>query len=213
MHYEPAWRPAQVTPPFDAFDVHKGPVGDGLDAAYLHEGVGGQPIVLIHGYPETKRIWWRNVQPLAEAGFEVIVPDLRGYGDSDLSPDDAHDLVLYSKDIHALVHDHLGQELAAIVQDARALGLKADRVILSGQPTGLPQLLRTLAAFFDAECSVVDAPSASAVGAALIAADYLQPGLNPKLPAQQISTDKVVPSSVFLAERERVLSGAREKAG
>ena len=33
-------------------------------------------------------IWWRNIAPLAAAGFEVIVPDLRGYGDSDLSPDD-----------------------------------------------------------------------------------------------------------------------------
>jgi pimeloyl-ACP methyl ester carboxylesterase len=115
VRYDPAWRPTQVTPPFDAFAVHKGPVGDGLEAAYLHEGVGGRPIVLIHGYPETKRIWWRNVQPLADAGFEVIVPDLRGYGDSDISPDDAHDLVLYSKDIHALVHDHLGHERVTVV--------------------------------------------------------------------------------------------------
>ena len=115
MRYDPKLRPAQVTPPFDAFAVHKGPVGDGLEAAYLHEGVGGRPIVLIHGYPETKRIWWRNVQPLADAGFEVIVPDLRGYGDSDISPDDAHDLVLYSKDIHALVHDHLGHERVTVV--------------------------------------------------------------------------------------------------
>ena len=34
--------------------------------------------MLLHGWPETKRIWWRNIEPLAEAGFEVIVPDLRG---------------------------------------------------------------------------------------------------------------------------------------
>jgi len=115
VSYDPRLRPAQVTPPFDAFQVHKAPVGDGLEAAYLHEGVGGKPIVLIHGYPETKRIWWRNVQPLADAGFEVIVPDLRGYGDSDISPDDAHDLVLYSRDIHALVHDHLGHERVTLV--------------------------------------------------------------------------------------------------
>ena len=33
----------------------------------------------------------------------MIVPDLRGYGDSDLAPDDAYDLVHYSRDIHALV--------------------------------------------------------------------------------------------------------------
>ena len=41
------------------------------------------PLLLVHGYPETKRIWWRNIAPLAAAGFEVIAPDLRGYGDSD----------------------------------------------------------------------------------------------------------------------------------
>ena len=40
-------------------------------------GVGGYPLLLVHGYPETKRIWWRNVRPLAEAGYEVVVPDLR----------------------------------------------------------------------------------------------------------------------------------------
>lgn len=115
MRYDPALRPAQVTPPFDAFEVHHAEVADGLRAAYLHEGVGGTPIVLLHGYPETKRIWWRNVRPLAEAGFEVIVPDLRGFGDSDLSPDDAYDLVLYSRDVHTLVHDVLGHERCLVV--------------------------------------------------------------------------------------------------
>jgi len=30
-------------------------------------------LLLVHGWPETKRIWWRNIAPLAEAGFEVIL--------------------------------------------------------------------------------------------------------------------------------------------
>ena len=75
----------------------------------------GTRSLLLHGYPETKRIWWRNVGPLAEAGFEVIAPDLRGYGDSDIPADDALDLVHYSKDVYALVHDVLGHERCAIV--------------------------------------------------------------------------------------------------
>ncbi|MGA4558373.1 alpha/beta fold hydrolase [Uniformispora flossi] len=50
--------------------------------------MGGYPLLPVHGYPETKRIWWRNIRPLAEAGYEVAVPDLRGYGDSDLSAAD-----------------------------------------------------------------------------------------------------------------------------
>ena len=69
------------------FAVEHAPVADGLHLAYVREGEGGYPLLLVHGYPETKRIWWRNIAPLADAGFEVIVPDLRGYGDSGLAPD------------------------------------------------------------------------------------------------------------------------------
>ena len=115
MRYDPAWRPAQVTPPFDAYPTRFAPTRDGLTTAYLHEGLGGFPIVLLHGYPETKRIWWRNVGPLAAAGFEVIAPDLRGYGESEIPADDALDLVHYSKDVYALVHDVLGHERCAVV--------------------------------------------------------------------------------------------------
>ena len=53
-------------------------VVDGLHLASVRAGRGGEPLLLIHGYPETKRIWWRNIEPLAAAGFEVIVADLRG---------------------------------------------------------------------------------------------------------------------------------------
>jgi pimeloyl-ACP methyl ester carboxylesterase len=83
-------------------------VRDDVALAYVHAGVGGYPLLLVHGYPETKRIWWRNIEALASAGYEVIVPDLRGYGDSDLSPDDTYDLAVYSRDLYALVHDVLG---------------------------------------------------------------------------------------------------------
>ena len=86
-----------------------------MSLAYLREGAGGYPLLLVHGYPETKRIWWRNVKPLVAAGFEVIAPDLRGYGDSDLSEKDAYDLVLYARDLYALVHDVLGHERCGLV--------------------------------------------------------------------------------------------------
>ena len=112
----PTLRPDQPeTPPRDAFEVHRAKVADGIHLAYLREGVGGYPLLLVHGYPETKRIWWRNVKPLAEAGYEVIVPDLRGYGDSDLSEKDEYDLVLYSRDLYALVHDVLGHDRCGLV--------------------------------------------------------------------------------------------------
>lgn len=112
----PSLRPPQPdTPPPDAFAIHREAVADDMQIAFVREGVGGYPLVLVHGYPETKRIWWRNVRPLAEAGFEVIVPDLRGYGDSDLSAKDEYDLVLYSRDLYALVHDVLGHERCGLI--------------------------------------------------------------------------------------------------
>ncbi len=78
--------------------------------AYVCEGAGGMPLLLVHGYPETKRIWWRNLMPLADAGFEVIAPDLRGHGESSLAPDGFYDIAAFSKDMYALVHDVLGHE-------------------------------------------------------------------------------------------------------
>jgi pimeloyl-ACP methyl ester carboxylesterase len=47
----------------------------------------GRPIVLIHGFPDTGRLWRHQVPALAGAGFQVIVPDLRGYGRSDKPPE------------------------------------------------------------------------------------------------------------------------------
>jgi len=90
------------------FVAHRTTLSTGATLAYLREGVGGVPLLLVHGWPETKRIWWRNVEPLVAAGFEVIVPDLRGFGDSDLAPDGHYDVAAFSMDLHALVHEELG---------------------------------------------------------------------------------------------------------
>src|SRR5688572_33054092 len=129
MRYEPRFRPPQPeAPPPDAFRVRRSVVRDGVSLAYLREGRGGFPLLLLHGYPETKRIWWRNVGPLAAAGFEVIAPDFRGQGESDLSPGDAYDLAIYSRDAHALVHDVLGHARCAVVAgDGGGAGAAAPR--------------------------------------------------------------------------------------
>jgi pimeloyl-ACP methyl ester carboxylesterase len=91
-----------------AFAVERATVRDGLELAYVRAGAGGAPLLLVHGWPETKRIWWRNIGPLADAGFEVIVPDLRGFGDSGLAPDDRYDTVASALDLHALLTEVLG---------------------------------------------------------------------------------------------------------
>jgi pimeloyl-ACP methyl ester carboxylesterase len=85
----------------------------GVELAFVREGEGGYPLLLLHGWPETKRIWWRNIEPLASAGFEVVVPDLRGFGDSSLAPDGFYDLAAMARDVHALMHDVLGHQRCA----------------------------------------------------------------------------------------------------
>jgi pimeloyl-ACP methyl ester carboxylesterase len=102
------------------FTIRREEVRNGVHLSFVHEGVardgeGRVPILLVHGYPETKRIWWRNIGPLVDAGFEVIAPDLRGFGDSDLADDGFYDVAAYSLDLHALVHDVLGHARAVIV--------------------------------------------------------------------------------------------------
>ncbi len=49
---------------------------------YVEKGE-GPLVVLLHGFPELWWSWRYQIEPLAAAGFRVIVPDLRGYGETD----------------------------------------------------------------------------------------------------------------------------------
>ncbi|MFC9955831.1 alpha/beta fold hydrolase [Streptomyces nigra] len=46
----------------------------------------GLPVLLIHGHPFNRTLWTPQSKQLAAAGYRVITPDLRGYGDSDVTP-------------------------------------------------------------------------------------------------------------------------------
>jgi pimeloyl-ACP methyl ester carboxylesterase len=72
-------------------------------------------LVCVHGWPESKRIFWKVIEPLAKAGFDVIVPDLRGFGESGPAPDGAYDTPTHARDLYALVHDELGYESAILL--------------------------------------------------------------------------------------------------
>lgn len=83
---------------------------DGIELAWRELGT-GRPLVLIHGYfseAETNWIKFGHAALLAEAGYRVIMPDLRAHGLSDKPHDAAH----YPKDILAddqfALIDHLG---------------------------------------------------------------------------------------------------------
>ena len=105
-------RPAHIDP--SRFAVHVASPR-GFDQAYVREGAGGVPLVCVHGWPESRRIFWKVIEPLAAVGFEVIAPDLRGFGDSAVAPDGFHDVAAHARDVYALVHDVLGHERVVLL--------------------------------------------------------------------------------------------------
>lgn len=90
----------------------------GFNQSFVYEqSPNGNKIALlcVHGWPESKRIFWKVIEPLIEAGFDVIVPDLRGFGDSGLSPDGFYDTPSHAKDMYSLVHDQLGYDKVVVI--------------------------------------------------------------------------------------------------
>ena len=61
----------------------------------VQEAGAGPALILLHGYPQNG-MCWSKVGPELARHFRAIVPDLRGYGESDAPPDDAEHTV-YSK--------------------------------------------------------------------------------------------------------------------
>lgn len=71
----------------------------------------GIPLVLIHGFPLDHSIW-NEVIPLLENDFDLILPDLRGFGGSDATSD-PYSMADLADDLAALL-DHLGLESALL---------------------------------------------------------------------------------------------------
>ncbi|MFZ1927461.1 MAG: alpha/beta hydrolase [Solirubrobacteraceae bacterium] len=75
----------------------------------------GRAVVLLHGFPDSSRLWRHQVTALANAGFKVIVPDMRGYGKSDKPADvGSYALQLLATDVLAVMGD-AGVEQAHVV--------------------------------------------------------------------------------------------------
>jgi pimeloyl-ACP methyl ester carboxylesterase len=84
---------------------------DGLELHYLEAGR-GTPLILLHGYTQTSRMW-KPIMPLLAAKFRVIAPDLPGIGDSGIAAD-GMDVKSAAVRIHALAKS-LSIERAGVV--------------------------------------------------------------------------------------------------
>lgn len=78
---------------------------NGITVAYDDNG-SGPAVLLIHGFPLSRRMWRPQTRALTEAGFRVITPDLRGFGESD-APEGPYSMELFADDMIELL-DHLG---------------------------------------------------------------------------------------------------------
>jgi pimeloyl-ACP methyl ester carboxylesterase len=125
---------------------------DGADLAYREIGA-GRPVVLIHGYFSTATVNWLrygHAAAIASRGYRVIMPDLRGHGDSAKPHDsDAYPPDVLTDDGFALI-EHLGltdYDLGGYSLGGRttirmlARGATPGRVIVAGM--GLEGILHT----------------------------------------------------------------------
>jgi haloacetate dehalogenase len=126
---------------FDQFEpfevVHQG--------VRIHARVGGkadgQPLLLIHGHPQTHAMWHRVAPELAQS-FRVVMMDLRGYGDSDRPLADSEHLH-YSKRVMArdalAVMQHLGYAQFQVLAHDR--GARVAHRLAADHPKAVQRLM------------------------------------------------------------------------
>src|SRR4051812_43241945 len=90
---------------------------DGITIGYDDEG-SGEPLVLIHGHPFDRSMWRPQLTEFGRGGRRVVVPDLRGYGETTVVPG-VTPLATFAGDIAALLDR-----------------LQLDRVVLGGLSMG-----------------------------------------------------------------------------
>lgn len=75
----------------------------------------GDAVVLLHGWPESWYSWRHQIPALADAGYHVLAPDMRGFGGSDAPPEvEAYAIQEIVRDVVGLV-DAAGAEQATVI--------------------------------------------------------------------------------------------------
>ena len=134
-------------------DLREGYAEVGDQRLHYVEAGEGPLLVLLHGFPEFWYSWRRQIQPLADAGFHVVAPDMRGYNLSDKPAGwRAYDTGLLANDIAGLIR-HFGEEPANLVGHdwgaavASAVAMNHPEVVRRLAILNVPHTERMLAGF------------------------------------------------------------------
>lgn len=124
--------------------THHTAVVNGIRLHYVMAG-SGDPLVLLHGWPQSWREW-QHLIPILASRFTVIAPDMRGFGDSD-KPTDGYDKRTVAQDIRLLVQhlgfrdiDLVGHDIGMMVAYEYASAYPAEVRRLVVMEAGLPGL-------------------------------------------------------------------------
>ena len=114
--------------------------------ATLEAGEGGRPLLISHGFTGAKEDFADVIDPLAEAGWWVVAPDLRGHGASDQPEEEAaYSLTIFAEDLFGLAHGLgwdrfalLGHSMGGMIAQELALGRpeRIERLVLMSTSHG-----------------------------------------------------------------------------
>ncbi len=97
--------------PEDLGVTHAFATVNGINMHYVEKGE-GPLVLLLHGFPEMWWSWRHQIPALANAGYRVVAPDLRGYNETEAKG--PYDVDTLRDDVAALL-DHLGAARAIVI--------------------------------------------------------------------------------------------------
>ena len=86
---------------------------NGTDFSYLECGT-GKLALLLHGFPDTAQTWRHLMPELADMGYRVIAPFMRGYAPSAVPSDGCYQTAMLARDANAL-HENLGGDSESVI--------------------------------------------------------------------------------------------------
>jgi len=94
--------------------MHRYATINGIRYHYAEAGT-GPLVILVHGFPELWYSWRHQLVALAQAGYRTVAPDLRGFGESEVTPHVGdYSILQHASDVKALI-DSLGASSATVV--------------------------------------------------------------------------------------------------